>query len=157
MWKITPEFGKLHKKDNFLHLPVFKILPKPILHFGNHFFLLIHVWLAKCYEDSFGDIQSKHLKGQLWPRVSNVFAYSCPAPLPGQLWPRVSNVFVYSCPAPLPGQLWPRISDVFHGFGWVFMVPGWFFMVFLQNVPAPNCILARQSSLGPPPGGRHRT
>ena len=66
---------------------------------------------------------------------------------------------------------------VFHGFGWfpwffmVFgwfpwffmvpdwfvMVPGWFFMVFLQNVPAPNCILARRSSLGPPPGGRHRT
>ena len=32
-----------------------------------------------------------------------------------------------------------------------------FFMVFLQNVPAPNCILARRSSLGPPPGGRHRT
>ena len=24
-------------------------------------------------------------------------------------------------------------------------------------VPAPNCILARRSSLGPPPGGRHRT
>ena len=27
--------------------------------------------------------KSKHLKGQLWPRVCNVFAYSCPAPLPG--------------------------------------------------------------------------
>ena len=40
---------------------------------------------------------------------------------------------------------------------WFVMVPGWFFMVFLQNVPAPNCILARRSSLGPPPGGRHRT
>ena len=23
---------------------------------------------------------------------------------------------------------------------WFVMVPGWFFMVFLQNVPAPNCI-----------------
>ena len=34
---------------------------------------------------------SKHLKGQLWPRLSDVFVYSCPAPLPGQLWPRVCN------------------------------------------------------------------
>ena len=33
--------------------------------------------------------------------------------------------------------------------GWFGMVPGWFFMVFLRNVPAPNCILARRSSLGP--------
>ena len=41
---------------------------------------------------------SKHLKGQLWPRVRHVFVYSCPAPLPGQLWPRVRHVFVYSCP-----------------------------------------------------------
>ena len=41
--------------------------------------------------------------------------------------------------------------------GWFVMVPGWFFIVFLQNVPAPNCILAQRSSLGPPPGGRHRT
>ena len=47
-------------------------------------------------------IVSKHLKGQLWPRVGNVFVYSCPVPLPGQLWPRVSHVFVYSCPAPRP-------------------------------------------------------
>ena len=46
---------------------------------------------------------------------------------------------------------------VFGWFTWFFKVPGWFFMVFLQNVPAPNCILARRSSLGPPPGGRHRT
>ena len=49
---------------------------------------------------------------------------------------------------------------VFHGFWLIsmdFMVPGWFFMVFLQNVPAPNCILAQRSSLDPPPGGRHRT
>ena len=41
--------------------------------------------------------------------------------------------------------------------GWFVMVPGWFFMVFLRNVPTPNCILAGRSSLGPPPGGRHRT
>ena len=104
-------------------------------------------------------IQSKHLKGQLWPRVCN----------------EICNVFAYSCPAPLPGQLWPRVCDgilnVFFGkriirniqnkyekkSTWFLMVPGWFFMVFLQNVPAPNCILARRSSLGPPPGGRHRT
>ena len=39
---------------------------------------------------------------------------------------------------------------VFGWFPWFLMVPGWFFMVFLQNVPAPNCILARQSR-------RHRT
>ena len=55
----------------------------------------------------------------------------------------------------------------FHGFwlfsmvfmvpGWFVMVPGWFFMVFLRNVPALNYILARRTSLGPPPGGRHRT
>ena len=41
---------------------------------------------------------------------------------------------------------------VFGWFPWFFMVPGWFFMVFLQNVTAPNCILARRSSLGPLPG-----
>ena len=29
--------------------------------------------------------KSKHLKGQLLPRLRDVFAYSCPAPLPGQL------------------------------------------------------------------------
>ena len=37
--------------------------------------------------------------------------------------------------------------------GWFVMVPGWFFMVFLRNVPALNCILARRSSLGLPPEG----
>ena len=46
---------------------------------------------------------------------------------------------------------------VFHGFSCFFMVPGWFFMVFHQNVPARTCILARQSNLGLPPVGRHRT
>ena len=38
---------------------------------------------------------------------------------------------------------------VFHGSRSVFMVLGWFFI--------SNCILARRSNLGPPPGGRHRT
>ena len=47
--------------------------------------------------------KSKHLKGQLWPRGCNVFAYSCPAPLPGHLWPRGCNVFAYSCPKLYPG------------------------------------------------------
>ena len=42
---------------------------------------------------------------------------------------------------------------VFGWFPWFFKVPGWFFMVFLQNVPAPNCILARRSSLGLRPEG----
>ena len=37
--------------------------------------------------------ESKHLKGHL----GNVFAYSCPTPLPGQLWPPLGNVFAYSC------------------------------------------------------------
>ena len=76
---------------------------------------------------------------------------------------------------------------VFHGSRlvfMVFMVPGWFFMVlhgsrlvfhgsrsvfmvfygsrlvfhvFSSEYTCLNCILARQSSLGPPPGGRHRT
>ena len=32
-----------------------------------------------------GVSSSKHLKGQLCPRVSNVFGYSFPSPLPGQL------------------------------------------------------------------------
>ena len=41
------------------------------------------------------DNKSKHLKGQLWPCVGNVFVYSCPIPLPGHLWPRFSDVFVY--------------------------------------------------------------
>ena len=34
------------------------------------------------------------------------------------------------------------VSWFFMGFGLFSMVPGWFFMVFFQNVPAPNCILA---------------
>ena len=78
-----------------------------------------------CQQDSFKVYwyESKHLKGQLWPRVCHVFVYSCPAPpplvscdpacvtfclflpctpSPGQLWPRVCHVFVYSCPAPPP-------------------------------------------------------
>ena len=52
---------------------------------------------------------------------------------------------------------------VFHGFSWFFMVLGWFFMVFhgfrlvfhgfSPKCTRPNCILARRSSLGPPPGG----
>ena len=53
----------------------------------------------------------------------------------------------------------PWVFMVFGWFPWFFMVPDWFvmvpgcfFMVFLQNVPASNCILARRSSLGPPPG-----
>ena len=61
----------------------------------------------------------------------------------------------------------------FHGFSWFLMVPGWFFMVFhgfscflwflvgflgfSPKCTHPNCILAKQSILGPPPGGRHRT
>ena len=42
-----------------------------------------------------------------------------------------------------PLHQWER--EIIHhhfGFGLFFIVPGWFFMVFLQNVPAPNCILA---------------
>ena len=45
---------------------------------------------------------------------------------------------------------------VFHCFSWFFMV----FMVFHGFSPkctCPNCILARRSNLGPPPGGRHGT
>ena len=69
-------------------------------------------------------------------------------------------------------------------FSWFFMVPSWFFMVFSwffmfqfgfswffmvfhgsrlvfhgfsPKCIRPNCILAQRSSLGPPPGGRHRT
>ena len=165
--------------------------------------------------DRFRPQKSKHLKGQLWPRVNDVFVYSCPAPLPGSVvTPRKWRFCVFlPCPPPrsvVTPRKWrfclflpcppprsvvtPRGSRfcfvfqgsfmVFHGFwlvsmvfqgsfmgfhgfwlfsmvfmvpGWFVMVPGWFFMVFLLNVPAPNCILARRSSLGPPPGGRHRT
>merc|ERR1711884_868037 len=46
------------------------------------------------------------------------------------------------------------VSMVFHGSR---LVRHGSRLVFLRNVPAPNCILARRSSLGPPPGGRHRT
>ena len=49
--------------------------------FGN-FQKNIENWIFCC-------CKSKHLKGQLWPCVSDVFIYFCPAPLPGQLWPRV--------------------------------------------------------------------
>ena len=38
--------------------------------------------LSKLFDAFLKDIESKHLKGQLWPRVRNVFAYSCPAPPP---------------------------------------------------------------------------
>ena len=76
--------------------------------------------------------KSKHLKGQFWPRVSDVFVYSCPEVsfdprewrfwlfLPrGQFWPRVSDVFVYSC---------PKVS----------FDPAW--VTFLFN-PAPRSVL----------------
>ena len=82
--------------------------------------------------------KSKHLKGQLWPRVRDVFAYSCPAPPP-----------LVSCdPAFVTFLLIPAYDRNF------------MFFHFLDQkfwLPAPNCILAQRSSLGPPPGGRHRT
>ena len=90
-----------------------------------------HIYLCQYFESNQWEeelnMKCKHLKGQLWPRVNDVFVYSCPAPLPGQLWPRVNDVFAYSCPAPLPGQLWPRVGHVFVLF---FKVVSWFFMVF---------------------------
>ena len=107
-------------------------LPLFLLHAAYKYFLI--------------QLQSKHLKGQLWPRGCHVFVYSCPTPLPGQLWPCVRHVFVYSFPTPLPGQLWPRVGHVF--------------VYFCPAPPPPfrpNCILAWRSSLGLPPGGRHRT
>ena len=60
------------------------------------------------------------------------------------------------------GFLWFQVGfhclSWFHvGYSWFSMVPGWFFMVFSLKCARPNCILARQSNLGPPPGGRHRT
>ena len=79
--------------------------------------------------------QSKHLKGQFWPRVSlsrfclflpcppsqvscdpvsvcHVFAYSCPAPPPRLVVTPCQFVTFLLIPAlpPLPGQLWPRVS-----------------------------------------------
>ena len=87
--------------------------------------------------------KSKHLKGQLWPRVSHVFPlfYSCnaPPPPPSQssvVTPRKSRFSVIpATPHPFPhlrGQLLPRVSHVFplfmvfHGFWLVSMVFGWF-------------------------------
>ena len=70
---------------------------------------------------------SKHLKDQLWPRVSKVFLLFLPRPPP-------------------PSQR----PVVIHG-------SRLFFHDFSPKYTGPNCILARRSSLGPPPGGRHRT
>ena len=49
---------------------------------------------------------------------------------------------------------------VFHGAGLVFHVFSWcqvVFSCFFSKMYPPNCILAQRSSLGPPPGWRHRT
>ena len=102
--------------------------------------------------------KSKHLKGQLWPPLGNVFAYSGPTPLPGQSWPPLGNVFAYSCPTPLPGQLWPPLGDVF-AYSCPTPLPGqlWPLLGDVFAYSCPNCIPARRSCLGPPPGGRHRT
>ena len=45
----------------------------------------------------------------------------------------------------------------FHGSMLVFHGTGLVFHGFSPDCTRPNCILARRSSLGPPPGGRHRT
>ena len=46
---------------------------------------------------------------------------------------------------------------VFHGSRLVFHGSRLVFNVFSPECTRPNCILAQRSSLGPPPGGRHRT
>ena len=56
--------------------------------------------------------KSKHLKGQLWPRVRDVFVYSCPAPPPPSKKvscdPRyVTFLFIPALPPlPRPKLLW---------------------------------------------------
>ena len=85
-----------------------------------------HVWTEGKVEKKIINkklMKSKHLKGQLWPRVCDE---KC-------LWR-----FCLFLPSP------PPRSVVTH--------PPSRFCLFL-----PNCILAWRSSLGPPPGGRHRT
>ena len=105
---ICPELeGSPPKKDKKIR----NMWPAPLLvHLGIRMSLF---WSTKIHDFHLGTgsppplfRKSKHLKGQLWPRVCHVFVYSCPAP-----------------PPPF----------------------------------RPNCIPARRSSLGPPPGGRHRT
>ena len=67
---------------------------------------------------------SKHLKGQLWPRVRDVFAYSCPAPPP-----------LVSCdPAFVTFLLIPALPHL----PWSVVTPrSWRFCLFLPRPPSP--------------------
>ena len=80
--------------------------------------------------------KSKHLKGQLWPRVSKwrfCLFLPCP-PSPGQLWPRVSKwrfCLFLPCPTPsLVSMVFQGSFMVFGWFPWFVKVVSWVFMVF---------------------------
>ena len=74
--------------------------------------------------------------------------------------PRQSR-FCLFLPRPLPhlrGQLWPRVCQSRFSFRNIEIKK--YRNIEIQNyrnIEIQNCILARRSSLGPPPGGRHRT
>ena len=99
-----------------------------------------------------------------WVRFSWVFM------VPGWFSKVPGRVFMvpgwFSWFSIVPGWfLWFWVG--FHGSRFVFMVSGLFSVVFhgswyvfhgfSPKFTRPNCILAPRSSLGPPPGGRHRT
>ena len=90
--------------------------------------------------DSWSWGQSKHLKGQLWPGVSDVFAYYCPEV---NCYPVLVTFLL------IPAQrlvVTPRQSELSAG-GTKRGVEN------TQKCTRPNCILTWQSSLGPPPVG----
>ena len=159
------------------------VLPKKVLPCG--YFILTFETVSDDWPGSFAEILisktdqidqnwhfwlifgiSKHLKGQLWPCVcQSRFCLFLPHPLPhlrGQLWPRVcQSRFCLFLPRPLPhlrGQLWPRVCQSRFSFRNIEIKK--YRNIEIQNyrnIEIQNCILARRSSLGLPPGGRHRT
>ena len=78
-------------------------------------------WIFAFDDASKYTCQSKHLKGQLWPPLGDVFVYSCSAPLPGQLWPTPGWRFCVFLPCPPPRS--------------VVTPPGWRFCLFLPWPP----------------------
>ena len=97
-------------------------------------------------------------EGQLWPAsvtkgVCNEKWSLCPTKVscdPRQ-WRKVS--VTRNDHFALVGLVFHGSRLVFHGFSWFQVGFSW----FSPKCTCLNCILARQSSLGPPPVGQHRT
>ena len=98
MW--TLGYNWVAQRPNFESTKGRMLTPKQMNFRGVSNFMYKNQQLIFMYNN-----QSKHFKGQLWPRVTDVFPLFLPHPLPhlrGQLWPRVTDVFLLFLPHPTP-------------------------------------------------------